>query len=291
MTQPTVINDITDLYHILELQPHWREALRNQLLSAELLAMPEQLAQLTVKVDQLIETVAENSRQIAENSRQIAENSRQIAELRHLTADNSRQIERNSHLIEENSRGIAELRHLTADNSRLIEENSRHIERNSHLIEENSQGIAELRRVTENQTYRMNRMESDSGVLKGMFAEAHPERTAREIADLLELTEVSITNREVLYRFAGQLQLPYNVRRSFTRADLVFQARDAAGSVNWYAVEISWTTAPRDLERARRNAGLLQEATDTPAYAVVCGHRYEEGMDWNGVHWLDLSDD
>ena len=284
MTQPTVINDITDLYHILELQPHWREALRNQLLSAELLAMPEQLAQLTVKVDQLIETVAENSRQIAENSRQ-------IAELRRLSADNSRQIERNSHLIEENSRGIAELRHLTADNSRQIEENSRLIAENSLLVAENSREIAELRRVTENQTYRMNRMESDSGVLKGMFAEAHPERTAREIADLLELTEVSITNREVLYRFAGQLGLPYNIRRSFTRADLVFQAKDSSGSLNWYAVEISWTTAPRDLERARRNAGLLREATGLPAYAVVCGHRYEEGMDWNGVHWLDLSDD
>ena len=277
MTQPTVINDITDLYHILELQPHWREALRNQLLSAELLAMPEQLAQLTVKVDQLIETVAENSRQIAENSRQ-------IAELRRLAADNSRQIE-------ENSRQIAELRHLTADNSRQIEENSRLIAENSLLVAENSREIAELRRVTENQTYRMNRMESDSGELKGMLAEARPERTAREIADLLELTEVSITNREALYRFAGQLGLPYNIRRSFTRTDLVFQAKDSSGSVNWYAVEISWTTAPRDLERARRNAGLLQEATGMPAYAVVCGHRYEEGMDWNGVHWLDLSDD
>ena len=277
MTQPTVINDITDLYHILEQQPHWREALRNQLLSAELLAMPEQLAQLTVKVDQLIETVAENSRQIAENSRQ-------IAELRRLAADNSRQIE-------ENSRQIAELRHLTADNSRQIEENSRLIAENSLLVAENSREIAELRRVTENQTYRMNRMESDSRVLKGMFAEARPERTAREIADLLELTEVSITDQEALYRFAGQLGLPYNIRRSFTRADLVFQARDAAGSVNWYAVEISWTTAPRDLERARRNAGLLREATGLPAYAVVCGHRYEEGMDWDGVHWLDLSDD
>ena len=256
MTQPTVINDITDLYHILEQQPHWREALRNQLLSAELLAMPEQLAQLTVKVDQLIETVAENSRQIAENSRQ-------IAELRHLTAENSRQIEENSR--------------LTAENSLLIAENSRE--------------IAALRRITENQTYRMNRMESDSGELKGMFAEARPERTAREIADLLELTEVSITDQEALYRFAGQLGLPYNIRRSFTRADLVFQAKDSSGSINWYAAEISWTTAPRDLERARRNAGLLQEATGMPGYAVVCGHRYEEGLDWNGVHWLDLSDD
>lgn len=214
MTTPTTISDIADLYRIIDEHPHWREALRNQLLGAEILAMPEILAQLAVKVDRLTEVTAENSRQ-----------------------------------------------------------------------------IAELRRSSENQTLRMNRMESDIGDLKSMFTEAHPEETAREIADLLELSAIAVTDREVLHRIAAQLQLPYNIRRSFTRADLVFQAQDRHGIVHWYAAEISWTVAPRDLERARRNARLLEEATGTPAQAVVCGYRYEENMDWSGVHWLDLSDD
>lgn len=221
MTTPTTISDIADLYRIIAEHPHWREALRNQLLGAEILAMPEILAQLAVKVDRLTEATAENSRQIAENSRQ----------------------------------------------------------------------IAELRRISENQTLRMNRMESDIGDLKSMFTEAHPEETAREIAELLELSAIAVTDREVLRRIAEQLQLPYNTRRSFTRADLVFQAQDRHGIVHWYAAEISWTIAPRDLERARRNAQFLQEATGMPAQAVVCGYRYEENMDWSGVHWLDLSDD
>ena len=137
----------------------------------------------------------------------------------------------------------------------------------------------------------MNRMESDIGDLKSMFTEAHPEKTAREIADLLELSAIALTDREVLRRIAEQLQLPYNIRRSFTRADLVFQAQDRHGIVHWYAAEISWTVAPRDLERARRNAQLLEEATGMPAQAVVCGYRYEENMDWSGVPWLDLNDD
>lgn len=221
MTTPTTISDIADLYRIIAEHPHWREALRNQLLGAEILAMPEILAQLAVKVDRLTEATAENSRQIAENSRQ----------------------------------------------------------------------IAELRRISENQTLRMNRMESDIGDLKSMFTEAHPEETAREIADLMELSAIAVTSREVLRRIAEQLQLPYPTRRSFTRADLVFQAQDRHGIVHWYAAEISWTIAPRDLERARRNAQFLQEATGTPAQAVVCGYRYEDNMDWSGVHWLDLGDD
>ena len=214
MTTPTTISDIADLYRIIDEHPHWREALRNQLLGAEILAMPEILAQLAVKVDRLTEVTAENSRQ-----------------------------------------------------------------------------IAELRRISENQTLRMNRMESDIGDLKSMFTEAHPEETARDIADLLELSAIALTDREVLHRIAEQLQLPHNIRRSFTRADLVFQAQDRHGIVHWYAAEISWTVAPRDLERARRNAQLLQEATGMPAQAVVCGYRYEENMDWSGVPWLDLSDD
>lgn len=87
MTLPTTINDIEDLYRILEAQPHWRESLRRQLLIAEILNMPQQLtqlaettaenswliAQLSIKVDQLTETVAENSRQITE-LRRVAEN-------------------------------------------------------------------------------------------------------------------------------------------------------------------------------------------------------------------------
>lgn len=212
MTTPTVINDIEDLYRILEAYPHWRAALRRQLLEPELLAMPETLAQLSVKVDQLIETVTENSRQ-----------------------------------------------------------------------------IAELTRVAQNHDARMNRMESDMGDIKAMFTEAKPERAARDIAEKLHLREIAIIDDIPLRQFADQLQLDPDTRLSFTRADLVFQARDAAGETVWCAVEISWTTAPRDLDRARRNAAFIQQATGQKAYAAACGHRHELYMNWTGVEWLDLS--
>ena len=61
MTLPTTINDIEDLYRILEACPQWREALRRQLLTPELLAMPDTLAQLSLKMDQLIAIVSELS--------------------------------------------------------------------------------------------------------------------------------------------------------------------------------------------------------------------------------------
>ena len=93
MTLPTTINDIEDLYHILEVYPQWREALRRELLTAELVAMPETLAQLVPKIDRLAEQTADYSRLIAENSRQISE-LRVIAEnysarMARLESDNS----------------------------------------------------------------------------------------------------------------------------------------------------------------------------------------------------------
>lgn len=109
MTLPTTINDIEDLYHILEVYPQWREALRRELLTAELVAMPETLAQLVPKIDRLAEQTADNSRLIAENSRQIEENSKQVAE-------NSRQISE-LRVIADNY--TARMARLESDNSEL----------------------------------------------------------------------------------------------------------------------------------------------------------------------------
>ena len=56
-------------------------------------------------------------------------------------------------------------------------------------------------------------------------------------------------------------------------------------------MEISWTIRPRDLELARQNAQLLQQATGIPAHAVADGKGYAPDLDWSNVYWLDLSDD
>lgn len=119
--------------------------------------------------------------------------------------------------------------------------------------------------------------------IKNLSAKAKPERTARDIAEKLHLQEISIVDDIPLRQFADQLQLEPDTRLSFTRADLVFQAKDTTGDPVWCAVEISWTAAPRNLERAKRDAGFIQQATGQKAYAVVCGHRYEHYMDWTGV--------
>lgn len=274
MTLPTTINDIADLYHILEVNPSWREALRHQLLSAELLAMPEQLTQLAGKIDQLTDQVAENSRQIADNARQIAENSR-------LIADNSRQINQLSEKVDR-------LTETVADNSRQIAENSRLIADNSLQIAENSRQIAELTRTSGNHTSRMTRIESDTATLKSRNLEREAESIAWAAAIALDWTQPVALSKAALAQLVHNRELTKGVRTSFVNADLIFQASDAAGNPAYCAVEISWTINQYDLDRARRNAELLQETTGGPAQAAVYGERYEWDLDWGQVLWLPL---
>ena len=328
---PTVVNDIADLYRILDEQPQWKEALRHQLLGPELLAGPERLDELTAgirelrqTVSQLAETAAANTRQCVElretttaQTRQFvelrqtvsqlaetaAENTRQIAELRETAADHTRQFvelrETVSQLREtaaENTRQIAELRETAADHTRqLAEQTCQFVELRetvSQLAEtaaENTRQIVELRRITTNQTTRMNRMENDMSEVKGMLAEFRTERTCSLIADASKLAGPEPIPTAEMIRFANRLDLESSTRDSFIRADLVFLAQDQEDAPRYAAIEISWTVGQWDIDRARRNAALIEQATGIPALAVAAGNRYEEQLDWSEVAWVQLT--
>ena len=376
---PTVVNDIADLYRILDEQPQWKEALRYQLLGPELLAGPERLDELTAgirelrqTVSQLAETAAANTRQCVElretttaqtrqfvelretvsqlaetaaaNTRQIAElretaadhtrqcvelretaadhtrqfvelretvsqlretaagHTRQCVELRETAADNTRQIaelrETVSQLAEtaaDNTRQIVELRETTAEHTRQLVEQTRQFvelrETVSQLREtaaENTRQIVELRRITTNQTTRMNRMENDMSGVKGMKFEYRIERTCVIVANALELANPEMIPTAELLRFANQLGLEASTKDSFIQADLVFLGQDQEDTPHYAAVEISWTVGQWDIDRARRNAALIEQATGIPALAGAAGTRCEEQLDWSEVAWVRL---
>lgn len=60
---------------------------------------------------------------------------------------------------------------------------------------------------------------------------------------------------------------------SFSRADLIMEATDAAGELHYVAVKVSFTADARDTRRAIRNAGYLTRFTGRPAHAVVAAFR------------------
>ena len=290
MTTPAEIRNIADLYRILEEQPQWNEALRSRMLSAELLAMPQQLASLQ-------QTAAEHTRQFVALRQTAEEHTRQLVELRQTAEEHTRQLvelrqtaEEHTRQLAEQTAAIKELRQTAEEHTRQLVSHTAELKELRQIAEENTRQLVELRRVTENHTARMARMESDSGKIKGGMAEFDLVATSAAISSYLDLWDPKKLPGDQLLAIARDLGLNRSDRESFVNADLVFQATDDDEQTFLCAVEISWTIQQYDLDRARRNADLLQRALRHPARAVVYGDRYESNLTWENVHWVKMKD-
>ncbi len=337
MTSSPTINNIVDLYRIIDEQPEWAEALRSRLLGAELLAMPRQLAQLTAETrdlraitEKLAETAAEHTVQLVEHTRQLAElttqvkeHTVQLAELTTQVKEHTVQLTELTTQVKEHTVQLTELTtqvkehtvqltelttqvkehtvqltELTAqvkehtvqltEQSRQIAELTTQVKEHTVQLTEQSRQLTELRRIAENHTARMERIGDDTGNLKGMFAEIQAEKTIVAIAADFDLHDPVLVSQTELMKMALQLGLDPDTRKSFVRADIVFQARDEAGNALYAAVEVSWTADWRDTGRARRNAALLEQATGYPAWSIVAGNRWVNDLDWTGIRWFLL---
>lgn len=137
----------------------------------------------------------------------------------------------------------------------------------------------------------MNRMEGDMSDIKARMAAFQSEKTSFVIASDLDLESPIVPVPAAdLMEIARQLGLDRATRNSFIRADLVFTAQTENRETIYCAVEISWTIQQYDLDRARRNAGLLQQARNRPARAIVYGSRYENDLNWDNVHFVEMID-
>ena len=134
-------------------------------------------------------------------------------------------------------------------------------------------------------------MELDTSDINGLMADFRPERTGLCIALELDLEPpiVPVSPLDLL-EIAREMGLDRATRLSFIRVDLVFTAQDENGQTLYCAVEIPRTVNQRAIDRARRNAGLLQQARNRPARAIVCSSRYENNLDWEKVDWIELID-
>ena len=316
MTSSPTINNIVDLYRIIDEQPEWGEALRSRLLGAELLAMPRQLAQLTAETrdlravtEKLAETAAEHTVQLTEHTRQItelttqvkehtvqlAEQSRQMAELTTQVKKHTVQLTELTTQVKEHTVQLTELttqvkEHTVqlAEQSRQIAELTTQVKEHTVQLVEQSRQLTELRRIAENHTARMERIGDDTSNLRGMVAEIQAEKTIAAIAADFDLQDPVLVSQTELLKMALQLGLDPDTRKSFVRADIVFQARDEGGNALYAAVEVSWTADWRDTGRARRNAALLEQATGYPAWSIVAGNRWVNDLDWTGIRWFLL---
>ena len=79
---------------------------------------------------------------------------------------------------------------------------------------------------------------------------------------------------------------------SFTCADAVAETTDGDGRKRYVAIEISFTSMKRDVDRAVRNAKYLARFTGVPASAAVAGVEMSDeiraAVDAGDVFWHEL---
>ena len=139
---------------------------------------------------------------------------------------------------------------------------------------------------------RLDRMEGDSGTMKGDFARTRTVQDAQGIASDMGLEFVRTLSAGDLSDMAGNT-LPRDVGRSFRNADLVIEATDGTDT-KYIAMEVSFTADRRDCNRAVRNAGLITRFTGKAAQAAVASVRNDreatEAVESGAVYWHPLED-
>ena len=154
------------------------------------------------------------------------------------------------------------------------------------------QFITEQKDFTSNTLTRLDRMEGDSGTLKGHWARNTAVSDAAGIAHDMGLEFVRTLTAGDLMELAGD-QLEQDTGRSFRRADLAIEATKD-GALQYVVLEVSYTADQRDSGRALRNAGLLTQFTGRPATASVASvrntHEVEQLVESGELHWHPLED-
>ena len=253
----TTINSQDDFLQALADNPQWRAAVRAQILGEELLQLParfDTFIQQQQAFSERIEGFIGEQRAINERlDRSIERLDRSIERI-------DLSIERIDRSIERIDRFIEEQR-LCNEEQRLCNER---IDRSIALI-----------------TNRLDRIESDIGVVKGGHARTHVGEFAEIIARNLALEFVGKLTPKGLDDIARNITdatADVYQKESFINADLVIQAATDNGQTVYIAVETSWTADLRDSRRAMRNARYLNNATGNEAFAVVASVRNDHGV-------------
>ena len=192
-------------------------------------------------------------------------------ELLELPSRFSNFVERVDRYVEKTDRSIEKM-------ERSIEKMERSIEKMERSIEEMNRFVEKMERFATATDRQFQSIRDDLGVLKGAHARNAAERNVGLIARSMGLRQRRVLDGGELFdlaRAAGA-DVRDDAIESYVQADLVFEAENEQGAVEYVAVEVSYTANGRDTARAMRNAGFLSRFTGSACRPVVASLRIDE---------------
>ena len=255
-----------DLLRVLRENPEWKEAVRREILTEELINLPGRFDRFAASTEGFIE-----------EQRQF--NSETGGRLDRLESDVENLKEDVTHLKEDVRQLKEDVGELKQDVGQLKED-----------VGELKQDVGQLKND-------VRTIRDDLGNLKGFRARDETIQQADGIAIVMGFQMVRTLSYGDLVSMTTTADISGIAEGdilSFRRADLVIQVTDANGETHYIAMEISYTADARDTRRAIRNAGLLTRFTGRPAHAAIASiqsvNEIQNTIDSGQVYWHKLID-
>ena len=260
------INTADDLLRALRENPEWKEAVRREILTEELMSLP-------ARFDRFVE----EQRQFNEDQLRFNDEQRQFNEDQLRFNDEQRQFN------DDQLRFNDEQRQFNQDQLRFNDEQRQFNERVEGFIERTDR--------------RFTRLENDISNMRGEYARDIAVGEAPDIAEYMGFRMMRVLSRDdlrELLRTSDTSGIAPSELQSFRRADLVIETADADENVHYIAVEASNTGDERDTRRAIRNAEFLARFTGQPAHSAIASirndERIREAIESGQVYWHRLED-
>jgi hypothetical protein len=277
---PFTVDDFHDLIRLIEARPEWRTELRRLVLTDELLAVPEQIAELRAHSEQQFAALAEAQQRTEARMTALAEAQQRtevhmtvLAEAQQRTEARMTVLADAQQHLEVRMTALVEAQqHLEVRMTTLTEAQQR---TETHLATLTTQVTILTEQVTA-LTRTMQTLTDDVGELKGQSLEAlYRSRGHAYFSRLLRrphvLTSDELTALIEDARDRGLLSEAET--RELYETDLVVRGRRPEdGTEVFLIVEVSWGVGPHDVERAAQRA-LLFSRTGIATMAVVAGKR------------------
>ena len=245
VTQLTTINTLEDLLRAARGNQEFREAFRREILTEELLELPERFAEYTKVTDTHLGNIDKTLATLTEN-----------------TAAMNRRLDSLGERVE--------------SLEGKVEKNSVDINGLGDMFREEVKAQSSFRG-----TYAVDASRKDNREVAWLFAYKHGLRLikTRQVPD--DVLENWLANNVALIE---SLNLRDRAWRTFPGADLIVEVRDLQASLDstpayYIALEASYTVEKEDILKSTDHARIIRAVTGVDTYAVVAGVNMDDEMD------------
>ena len=255
-----------DLLRALRENPEWKEAVRREILTEQLLNLPARFDQFAASTEGFIE------------------------EQRQFNAETGGRVDRLESDVGQLKEDVGQLKEDVGELKQDVGQLKEDVEQLKEDVGELKQDVVQLKND-------VRTIRDDLGNLKGFRARDETIQQADGVAIVMGFQMVRTLSYGDLVSMTTTADISGIAEGdilSFRRADLVIEATDANGETRYIAMEISYTADARDTRRAIRNASLLSRFTGRPAHAAIASvqnvNEIQDTIDSGQVYWHKLID-